>query len=110
MSRRPLAGPQHLPGRDRVTELLGQLQAGTCGACGRAQYVSRREARYAARLGSPGTRLRAYRCGTSWHLGQPDGRPQLCSWPQVASAYSTGRTSAPAVMRQYSWRVRPPLR
>ena len=84
MSRRTLARPQHLPGRDRVAELLGWLQVGMCGACGRARYVSRREARYAARLASPGTRLRAYRCGTSWHLGTPAGRAQVIASPVTA--------------------------
>ncbi|MDB4872712.1 MAG: hypothetical protein JWL97_3716 [Gemmatimonadales bacterium] len=83
MSRRPLAGPQHMPGRHRAAELLGRLQIGTCGACGRARYISRCEARYAARLASPGTRLRAFRCGTFWHLTPSGGRTWLI--PHVAA-------------------------
>jgi hypothetical protein len=68
-------------GGDRVTELLGWLQLGVCGRCGRARYLSRREARHAARIAAPGARLRAYRCGTFWHLTTPAGRPQLVAPP-----------------------------
>jgi hypothetical protein len=62
------------PRSDPVAKLLDQLQLGSCARCGRVRYFSRREARYAARIASPGTRLRAYRCGTFWHLGTPEGR------------------------------------
>ncbi|MEO3829901.1 tyrosine-type recombinase/integrase [Actinomadura sp. B10D3] len=48
-------------GGDRVAEVLAGLQLGLCGACGRARYGSRRQARHAARVGAPGVRLRAYR-------------------------------------------------
>jgi hypothetical protein len=58
-------------GGDRVVGLLGWLQLGSCSACGRIRYFSRREARYAARLAAPGVRLRAVRCEGFWHLGPP---------------------------------------
>ena len=54
--------------QDRTTELLGELQLGRCAACGSARYGSRRQARYAARIASPGMRLRPRRCGRFWHL------------------------------------------
>ncbi|GAA4132263.1 hypothetical protein GCM10022416_11860 [Actinomadura keratinilytica] len=77
-------------GADRAAELLAWLQLGTCARCGRARYPSRREARQAARLAAPGVRLRAYRCGTSWHLTTPAGRPQLIA-PPVTVAPQQGR-------------------
>jgi hypothetical protein len=41
--------------------------AGTCPACGKRCYVSRRHARAAARVIDPA--MSAYRCGGYWHLG-----------------------------------------
>lgn len=66
---------------DRVAELLGVLQLGLCGRCGRARYETRRTARHAARIAAPGTRLRAYRCGTAWHLTSPTGHRQHITPP-----------------------------
>jgi hypothetical protein len=66
---------------DRVRELLAVLQLGLCGRCGRARYATRTDARRAARIAAPGNRLRAYRCGTSWHLTTPAGTPQLITPP-----------------------------
>lgn len=40
----------------------------TC-ACGKVRYVSRREARAAAREQRRFGRMSAYQCGASWHLG-----------------------------------------
>ncbi|WP_433476531.1 hypothetical protein ACQPZP_05450 [Spirillospora sp. CA-142024] len=67
-------------GGDRVAEMLAGLQLGLCGACGRARYGSRRQARHAARVAAPGVRLRAYRCGRAWHLTSP-GAPQFIAPP-----------------------------
>lgn len=67
-------------GFDRVAEVLAGLQLGLCGACGRARYGSRRQARHAARVAAPGVRLRAYRCGNAWHLTSP-GAPQFIAPP-----------------------------
>jgi hypothetical protein len=58
-------------GGDKVVGLLCWLQLGSCSACGRVRYFSRREARYAARLAAPGLRLRAVRCEGFWHLSPP---------------------------------------
>ncbi|WP_395977223.1 hypothetical protein [Actinomadura sp. 1N219] len=68
-------------GRNRVLEMLAILQTGLCGRCGRARYATRRNARHAARIAAPGTRLRAYRCGDAWHLTTPPGRPQFIAPP-----------------------------
>jgi hypothetical protein len=91
--RRGLGGPDHLPGRDRVTELLGWLQVGTCTECGRSRYFSRREARYAVRLASPGVRLRAYRCGGFWHLAPPSDDRKYGTIPTAAEPPQTPRRS-----------------
>ncbi|GGV45156.1 hypothetical protein GCM10010182_81960 [Actinomadura cremea] len=66
---------------DPVGHMLALLQLGMCGRCGRARYETRRTARHAARIAAPGTRLRAYRCGTAWHLTSPNGRPQHITAP-----------------------------
>ncbi len=66
---------------NRVAELLTVLQLGLCGRCGRARYETRRTARHAARIAAPGTRLRAYRCGTAWHLTSPTGHRQHITPP-----------------------------
>lgn len=78
-----LAYSRHL-NRNRAAELLAWLQLGTCPRCGRARYATRRQARSAARIGAPGTRLRAYRCGDGWHLTTPSWRPQLITPPVTA--------------------------
>lgn len=49
------------------------LAVGTCPACGRQQYTSRREARRAARAIHPDQALRAYPCGQWWHIGHTAG-------------------------------------
>ncbi|SES04265.1 hypothetical protein [Streptomyces qinglanensis] len=45
------------------------LALGTCPTCGRKSYLTRREARRAARAIHPHTALRAYKCGDHWHNG-----------------------------------------
>ncbi|GAA2278298.1 hypothetical protein GCM10010402_38650 [Actinomadura luteofluorescens] len=67
--------------RDRAAEMLSMLQLALCGRCGRARYATRRDARHAARIGAPGVRLRAYRCGDAWHLTSPAGAPQFVASP-----------------------------
>ncbi|OLT34040.1 hypothetical protein BJF79_33850 [Actinomadura sp. CNU-125] len=64
-----------------VGHMLALLQLGMCGRCGRARYETRRTARHAARIAAPDTRLRAYRCGTAWHLTSPNGHPQHITAP-----------------------------
>jgi len=78
------------PARNRVLEMLAILQMGLCGRCGRARYATRRTARHAARIAAPATRLRAYRCGDTWHLTVPAGRPQFIA-PPVTTVQETGR-------------------
>lgn len=68
-------------GHQRILEMLAILQLGLCGRCGRACYASRRTARHAVRIAAPGTRLRAYQCGDTWHLTAPPGRPQFIAPP-----------------------------
>jgi hypothetical protein len=65
---------------DRVSEMLAVLQLGLCGRCGRARYATRADARRAARIAAPGTRLRAYRCGNAWHLTSTNA-PQFVAPP-----------------------------
>src|SRR5690606_8509731 len=77
--------------RNRVLEMLAILQLGLCGRCGRARYATRRTARRAARIAAPGTRLRAYPCGDSWHLTTPPGRPQLVAPPVTVLPARAGR-------------------
>jgi hypothetical protein len=49
------------------------LAIGTCQRCGKRCYATRREAKRAARALHPDAPLRAYRCGTWWHVGHtPD--------------------------------------
>ncbi|MCM1977186.1 hypothetical protein [Streptomyces sp. G1] len=45
-----------------------QLMVGTCLACGKASFASRRDAKRAARSMFPGVHHRAVRCGERWHL------------------------------------------
>ncbi|WP_157431013.1 hypothetical protein [Actinomadura macra] len=73
------------PAEGKALEVLALLQIGLCGRCGRARYATRRHARHAARIAAPGTRLRAYRCGDSFHLTTPTGRPQLIAPPVTVS-------------------------
>ena len=40
----------------------------SCQACGKVCYANRRDARRAARRLYPGKHMRAYRCGTWFHL------------------------------------------
>ena len=75
--------------KSRAADLLAWLQLGTCGRCGRARYLTRPEARRAARIAAPGARLWAYRCGDSWHLTTPAGHPQLVG-PPVTAVFPRG--------------------
>ena len=93
---------------DRTVELLGELQLGRCAACGSARYGSRRQARYAARIASPGMRLRSHRCGGFWHLRAftalaEDGRPSTPSGPLQARAIA-GLDARAGVERVYGRR------
>jgi hypothetical protein len=45
-----------------------RLNDGRCPRCGKNRYPSRAAARKAARMVSPGRRLRVYQCGEYWHL------------------------------------------
>jgi hypothetical protein len=45
-----------------------RLNTGRCPQCGKNRYPSRAAARKAARILSPGRRLRVYQCGEYWHL------------------------------------------
>lgn len=50
-----------------------QPYVGTCAACGKRAYATRTAARKAARSLNPGEAMRAYQCGTYWHIGHvPD--------------------------------------
>jgi uncharacterized OB-fold protein len=51
-----------------------RLNAGQCAECGKSRYPSRAAARKAARMVSPGRRLRVYQCGDYWHLTSIHGR------------------------------------
>jgi len=44
------------------------LTVGSCPTCGKAGYVSRREAKRAARGMFPGTHHKAVKCGQWWHI------------------------------------------
>ncbi len=48
-----------------------RLQLGSCGACGKQRYQSRRAARKASKDLHPDTHMQAYRCGSYWHIGRP---------------------------------------
>jgi hypothetical protein len=59
-----------------MTSLHGpaaQQYVGTCPTCGKLRYSDRSTARRAARALYPHTALRAYRCGTWWHIGHTAG-------------------------------------
>jgi len=45
-----------------------RLNADRCVECGNVRYPSRAAGRKAARMVSPGRRLRVYQCGDYWHL------------------------------------------
>jgi len=53
-----------------------RLHHGACARCGKNRYPDRSTARKAARIVSPGRRLRVYRCGGYWHLTSSRGRGQ----------------------------------
>lgn len=42
---------------------------GTCVKCGKASYLSRKDARSVARNRHPGEHMSAYPCGDYWHIG-----------------------------------------
>jgi hypothetical protein len=56
------------------------VAVGSCPACGKHSYSTRAAAKRAARAIHPGERLRAYRCGTYWHLTRI---PRL-AWKEIA--------------------------
>lgn len=56
--------------RDGDPRQLGQA---TCPDCGKRRYLTRVDAKRAARALSPAEPLRAYLCGTSWHIGHNPG-------------------------------------
>jgi hypothetical protein len=43
--------------------------AGLCPVCGKHRFATRKAAKAAARARYPGEALRAYRCGSYWHMG-----------------------------------------
>ena len=51
-----------------------RLNAGRCAECGKSRYPTRALARKAARMVSPGRRLRIYPCGDYWHMTSARGR------------------------------------
>ena len=62
-------------GRGREQRRLSKAGAyafATCGDCGKHGYVSKQQAKQAARSLYPGTRMRVYRCGTLWHMTSHD--------------------------------------
>ncbi|GAA3239717.1 hypothetical protein GCM10010468_76000 [Actinocorallia longicatena] len=91
MRRRTYSRAHHEPNADRATEVLAWLQLGTCGRCGRARYLNRREARRAVRIAAPGERLRAYRCDEAWHLRAAVGHVEKAGSPVVVGRPRTGR-------------------
>ena len=44
----------------------------TCPVCGKRGYNSKQEAKGAAKLLYPGSRMRVYECGTLWHMTSQD--------------------------------------
>lgn len=46
------------------------LATGTCLDCGKRAYLSRRDAKQAARALHPDVALRPYQCGRWWHVGR----------------------------------------
>ncbi|MFC9973888.1 hypothetical protein ACFVH6_23615 [Spirillospora sp. NPDC127200] len=96
---------------ERAAEVVAVLQLGTCGGCGRARYLTRREARRAARIAAPSARLRAYRCGSWWHLGVPAGRPEFITCPVTVAPQQAptprGLELSPEDKRRYRSRRRP---
>jgi hypothetical protein len=49
---------------------VGSLShVGRCPECGKRRYLSKREAKAAARTVHRGAHLAAYACGDYWHLG-----------------------------------------
>lgn len=53
--------------------MSGRIPCATCPVCGKIAYLSRADARRAAKqldaVGRREGRIRPYRCGDSWHLG-----------------------------------------
>ncbi|CBG73072.1 hypothetical protein SCAB_60531 [Streptomyces scabiei 87.22] len=45
-----------------------QLTVGLCHDCGKANYLTRREAKRAARAMFPGAHHRPFPCGQYWHI------------------------------------------
>lgn len=43
-------------------------QLGTCQACGKVSYETRRDARRAGKSFHPGARTSVYQCGQLWHV------------------------------------------
>ena len=41
---------------------------GSCSSCGKASYLTRRDARRAGKALHPNTRTRIYQCGALWHV------------------------------------------
>ncbi|MGW0574796.1 hypothetical protein ACWD25_02270 [Streptomyces sp. NPDC002920] len=52
------------------------LMVGRCPRCGKACYLSRRDAKRAAKGMFPGVRHRPVQCGDSWHIQQVRGEAQ----------------------------------
>lgn len=51
------------------------LTVGTCGGCGKASYLTRREAKRAARGMYPSAHHRPVKCGQYWHIELVRGQP-----------------------------------
>jgi hypothetical protein len=52
------------------------LNVGKCAACGKASYLSRRDAKRAAKGMFPGRHHRPAKCGERWHLELVRGESQ----------------------------------
>jgi hypothetical protein len=59
--------------------------------CGKLRYLSRKDARAAARLVDPGDRMSPYPCGSYWHFGH------LKAAVLRGDATRDGQTNKPAV-------------
>lgn len=60
-------------GRSPGTPEVRRLPTASCPMCGKVRYLSRKQARDAARRLRGSGHLNAYRCGEFWHLGHlPD--------------------------------------
>jgi hypothetical protein len=47
----------------------GTNHLGNCATCGKHRFVTRKDAKRAARFLHPEDAMRAYRCGPWWHYG-----------------------------------------